>query len=321
MYSVQLDIKQLYYFVQIVEANYNLTEAANRIHITQSALSQFINTYEKDEQVILFERSSNRRLEKLTPYGKIFYTYAKEIISKYEEMNTVLQRKSKNQTEVIRFGSVSSYLRLIFPDFFPKFAMTHPHIQLEIVDDAIPNIYEQFARGELDFATLVEPTHFSEGHSQERFLLTDELKAFVSKNHPLAHKDSLTWEETSHYPIITLPKQFYTFRKITKAYKKRDLHPTIIQSSPQWEYLMESAHQTEAITILPAAVPAFVTNKEIVIKRFEDPVDFNIVLARLNNTKSPFTAQIVADALADYIEERQSLLVLSDLEETDKKQF
>lgn len=44
-----MDINQMYYFKKIVESDFNLTEATKKIHISQSALSQFIAQLEETQ--------------------------------------------------------------------------------------------------------------------------------------------------------------------------------------------------------------------------------------------------------------------------------
>lgn len=80
-----MDIIQLSYLVNIVKYNFNLSEASKRIHVTQSALSQFISNFEEREEIRLFQRKNNR-LVGLTESGEIIYKYAQEILSKYDEM-------------------------------------------------------------------------------------------------------------------------------------------------------------------------------------------------------------------------------------------
>ena len=46
-----MDIIQMYYFINIVECNYNLSLAAKKIHISQPALSQFISNFEREKEL------------------------------------------------------------------------------------------------------------------------------------------------------------------------------------------------------------------------------------------------------------------------------
>ena len=78
----RVDILQLYYFMNIVEYNFNLSLAAKKIHISQPALSQFVSSFEKENEVKLFFRK-NGRLQGLTEAGEHIYQYALKILSLY----------------------------------------------------------------------------------------------------------------------------------------------------------------------------------------------------------------------------------------------
>ena len=76
-----MDITQMNYLINIVECGCNLSLAAKKIHISQSALSQFVTNFENDEEVLLFNRR-NGRLDGLTESGERIFRYAQEIVTK-----------------------------------------------------------------------------------------------------------------------------------------------------------------------------------------------------------------------------------------------
>ena len=67
-----MDIKHLEYFITIVENNFNLSQSAKILLISQPALTKFIKEFEEREDVELFVRSKWRLID-LTPLGKEFY--------------------------------------------------------------------------------------------------------------------------------------------------------------------------------------------------------------------------------------------------------
>lgn len=94
-----------------------LSAAAKKIHISQSALSQFITNFERDEEVALFVRK-NGRLEELTPSGKRIYEYALNIVRLHEEMEEMVRKEASKQKGTIRIGMPSLVLTVLFSHFF-----------------------------------------------------------------------------------------------------------------------------------------------------------------------------------------------------------
>lgn len=124
-----MDIVQMGYFINIVENNCNLSLAAKKIHISQSALSQFITQFETNEGLQLFHRK-NGRLEKLTEAGERVYHFATEIVEKYEDMQRMIQTESTKQKGTIRLGIPSLILRVYFANILPDFLLKHPNIDI-----------------------------------------------------------------------------------------------------------------------------------------------------------------------------------------------
>ncbi|WMB29077.1 LysR family transcriptional regulator [Streptococcus didelphis] len=89
-----MNISNLTYFVEIVNCNFNLTKAAQKNHISQPALSNYIKTIENEENIKLFLRHKGR-LVGLTTIGERFYENAKVVISHHEQLMADLRSESK----------------------------------------------------------------------------------------------------------------------------------------------------------------------------------------------------------------------------------
>lgn len=108
------------YFINIIECGCNLSIAAKKIHISQSALSQFVTNFEAAEGVQLFNRK-NGRLESLTEAGRKIYRYATEIVNRHEEMLSMIHIEAQKQKGTINFGIPSLILRVYFASALPHF--------------------------------------------------------------------------------------------------------------------------------------------------------------------------------------------------------
>ena len=84
-----MDINQLQSFQTIIEMK-NLTKAADKLHISQPALSASLSRLEHELGYVLFDRVS-RRLQ-LNDYGQIFAKYAANILQNVQEASAELAR-------------------------------------------------------------------------------------------------------------------------------------------------------------------------------------------------------------------------------------
>ena len=101
------------YFINIVECGCNLSIAAKKIHISQSALSQFVTNFESTEGIQLFNRR-NGRLESLTEAGGKIYRFATEIVNRHEEMQSMIHMEALKQKGTFNLGIPSLILRVYF---------------------------------------------------------------------------------------------------------------------------------------------------------------------------------------------------------------
>ena len=183
-----MDIIQMYYFINIVECSCNLSLAAKKIHISQSALSQFVKNFEENESIQLFHRK-NGRLDGLTEAGERIYRYSTEIVSKYEEMQNAIQSESAKQKGTIRLGLPSLILRFYFSNILPNFLLKHPHIDIQIIESGGVDLRQKLLAEELNYALLIEPTSLDTKKYEQHIIQMDEYVAFMDKNHPLASKE------------------------------------------------------------------------------------------------------------------------------------
>lgn len=297
---MSMDINQLKYFINIVECGFNLSLAARKIHISQSALSQFITNFENDEQLILFNRKQNGRLESLTSAGQKIYQHAQRIVALYDEIEETVRRESARQRGTIRIGIPSLVLRVFFSSFIPKFIFENKHIQIEFVEDGTLELRKMLIEKELNCAVLIEPTNLDLQKFDEHVIQIDEMTAFCSTNHPLSSQDTLDWEDIMAYPLATFNKNFMTYRLVREKIDKIDKTKSIQFLSSSWDYLIEATVETDIVTILPAPIHTYLSDEQIQQRKFADPIPFNVHLCRPIKDKYSAVEQMVYESILDY---------------------
>lgn len=274
-----LDIMQLYYFINIVECNYNLSLAAKKIHISQPALSQFISSFEKEKDVLLFNRK-NGRFASLTAAGEKIYKYALEISELHEEMQEMVRIEALKQHGTIRFGVPSLILRVYFSQFFPKLSLEHPDMHIEIIEDGSNELRRMLINGEIDIAILIEPTSLDLKGYEQHVIETDEMAAFLDQAHPLNQKEKLDWEDLGEYPIATFNKNFMTYQLVESKLKQSGFDNQVQFTSSSWDYLIEATKGKSIVTILPRPVDKYIDTSTFNVKYFRDYIPFNFQICR-----------------------------------------
>lgn len=274
-----MDIRQMKYLITIVECGCNLSVAAKKAHVSQSALSQFVTNFERTEEIELFVRK-NGHLAELSSSGEKAYEYAKKIVALHEEMQEMIREESERQKGTVRIGLPSLVLTVLFSNFFSRFTVENPDIQIEIIEEGSHELKRMLYEKELDYAVLVEPTKLDPKIYEENIIQIDEYKAFINPNHPLAEKPKIKWEDLIEYQIATFRKSFVTNELVLDKLEETGTEASIQLTSASWDFLVETTHHSEIVTILPGPIHRYLKTDEVLMKPFENPIPFNVLLCR-----------------------------------------
>ena len=282
-----MDITQMNYFITIVECGCNLSLAAKRIHISQSALSQFITNFERDEEIELFVRS-NGRLEELTPSGKKVYAYALKIVKMHEEMQETVRKESAKQKGTIRIGLPSLVLTVLFSNFFSRFIVENPDVKIEIIEEGSHELRRMLLKKDLDYVVLVAPTDLDPKSFEEHIIQIDEYTAFMNPQHPLAQEETIQWKSLDPYQVGTFKASFVTNQLVKQKLEDKNSDAKLTITSASWDFLVETTNHSDVVAVLPSPIMRYLNNDNVVMKHFEDPIPFNVLLCRpIKNTYSP----------------------------------
>ena len=155
----------------------NFTRAAEKIHITQSALSQRVQNLETELGTSLFIR--DRSGIRLTEQGSelLRYCQAKTAIET-EVVDRIMGAASDELTGVIRIGGFSSVMRsAVLPALAPLLEK-YPRVKLELISRELEELPELLKSGEIDYMILDQNLNREDIESVH---LGDELNVLVQK--------------------------------------------------------------------------------------------------------------------------------------------
>ncbi len=190
-----IDIK-LETFLKVTEEK-NFTKAAEKLSLTQPAVSHHINTLEKELGIKLFSRGKGEI--KLTSGGEILLRYAKRMQAMYEKMITELNDSEKHKTS-LRIGITHTAENNIMAEVLAKYSNLNSGISITIITETIKNLYDMLGNYELDMAVTEGKSTNPEFSSL--MLDTDYLVCVVSNNNPLALQSMVTLSELKKERMI-----------------------------------------------------------------------------------------------------------------------
>ena len=143
------DLELLRSFVSVVDSG-GFTRAGERVHRTQSTVSQQIKRLEEDVGQSLLNRSG----KDVTPTeaGERLLSYARRLLSLAEEARDVLARPGKEGA--IKLGIPEDFAAYRLAKLLATFSRSHPGLRLDVRADQSINLQRDLERSELDLALL-----------------------------------------------------------------------------------------------------------------------------------------------------------------------
>lgn len=298
-----MDIKQLKNFVEIVDANFNISETSKKIHISQPALSKMIINFEREENVQLFERSYGR-LQNLTPAGENFYFNAVELLKQYDEMMESLRHTAAKVKGRIKIGIPPLVLTVLFSEIIPKLILEYPNIQFEISEVGALELKKSLVLQEIDIAILLNPVDFNKACIEKVIIADDDLCAFMNKDNALASKKKLQWSDLNNVDIAIFAESFMINHYLMRKFESESIKPNIKIKSSSWDYLLYTTEANDLITILPSYMNNFASYKNLVKVDFYDPINWEVILCRYNKTHYSRVETLVYNDLINYFKTR-----------------
>lgn len=176
--------QQLQVFIEVAEKK-NFSRAAEELHMTQPAVSQYIRSLEESIGVRLLERTN--KYVRLNKAGEIVYHHAKEIIGLYSRMQNLVDDLANQASGPLTIGASYTFGEYVLPHILSKLVADYPLIEPQVTIGNTADIAELVITHQLDVG-LIEG-HFKEAAPlQNEDFAEDEMYVVTSIDHPLAQK-------------------------------------------------------------------------------------------------------------------------------------
>ena len=283
-----LDLELLRSFVSVVEAG-GFTRAGERVHRTQSTVSQQIKRLEDDIGQPLLIRNG----KEVTPTeaGEKLLSYARRLLSLAEEARDVVARPA--QDGAVRLGIPEDFAAYRLAKLLATFARAHPTLRLDIRADQSLNLKRDLDRGELDLALFKRTV----GEKGGIAVWPERVHWVTSKTHP--HK-----VEAGSVPLIGFPAGC--------LYRARAIH-ALESAGRSWHM----AYTSSSLAGIQAAVAAGMglsilsemaiqaDHRVLTAKDGFKPIDRTEVALMASPDASPATLRL-AERLAEFCDDVQA---------------
>jgi DNA-binding transcriptional LysR family regulator len=186
----------LRYFAAVARYG-SIREAAEELHVAQSALSRQIQKMEKELGAPLFQRHA--RGVELTSAGEIFLRYAQTSLRQVERVRSEVDALKGLRRGTVNVHSIESLVPHLLPRVVARFSMRYPGINFEIIIDGSDRVVAAVREGRTDIGLAFYPP--AEPDLVTVFKAREPLVAVMSASHPFAARSRVSLAECAAYPI------------------------------------------------------------------------------------------------------------------------
>ena len=299
----KMTLQQLKYVVTVAEKG-TLSDAAKELFVSQPALTKAIKELEDEMNVSIFNRTNKGVIVSLE--GDRFLGYARQVL----EQTDLLEEEYKKGNKITRHFSVSaqhySFAVNAFVDVIKKFGENKYDFTLretqtnEIIEDVskrkseIGILYTSGAN-----KTVIEKM-IKRNNLKFIELFTAKPHVFISFNHPLAKKESISLEDLKEYPYLSFEQgdynSFYFSEEILSTID-RDKNITVRDRAT----LFNLAVGLNGYTVSTGIISKELNWENIIARPLEVDEYMKVGIIMQKNTKLSVYGKVYVEALKEHL--------------------
>ena len=222
-----MDIQSLQAFVMVAEsASFSL--AANRLFITQSAVSKRIALLEQQLNCRLFDRIGRHIM--LTEAGERLLPKAREIQLALKDAEILVSNLNQEVSGRLSFAASHHISLHRLPPILKSFAQSFPDVTLDLRFDESELAYESVLKGDIELALITLAPHTDARICSEQ-IWDDRLFYTVSTHHPLTKKQRVTLAQLNQYPAILPKPETFTHQLVRQQMSAWKMEPNLGMST------------------------------------------------------------------------------------------
>ncbi|MFN7008741.1 MAG: LysR substrate-binding domain-containing protein [Allorhizobium sp.] len=197
---MRFTLRQLEYFIAAGETG-SITQASERINISQPSISTAISQLEQEFDVQLFVRHHAQGLS-LTPAGRSMLLEAKRLIEQAESLYSVASEASDEVRGQLNVGCLTTLAPMILPELALSFTAGFPKASIRPQADNQEMLLSGLRRAVIDVAVTYD---LQIPDDVEFTPLVDlPVHALMGEAHPLARHSAVTLQELAELPMVFL---------------------------------------------------------------------------------------------------------------------
>lgn len=271
-----MEFRQLEYFLMVSQVK-SFTRAAERLYVSQPAITNAIRSLEDELGVQLFDRGQKQAL--LTAEGKVFYNHVENVMRDVSKTISEISSLKNLNTGILTLGVVSIAGVNCITRLLANFQKIYPNIQLTLIEDNVPAIHKSLIEDKSDLGIIIEGETYP---GIESFSIgNQELLVCFPKSHQFSLQNSIDLTELVAEPLILLKNNSLLRRRIIEEFEQINTLPQIKIESNHIQTIKSMIAHHVGISILPADLCR--DDLALLSRPLTNPIIITLAIARKKN--------------------------------------
>lgn len=259
-----MELRELKSFIATVESGLNVSQAAVRLHLVQSAVSQHLARLEEELGTGLFVRQG-KRLVALTAAGEEVLHYARQALAIRESILAVGRDHVDESVGVLRIATTHTQARYVLPPVIRTFRRAYPRIALQIHQGTPPQLAELAETDAVDFAICTEALGSRPALATVPCYRWNR-SLIAPAGHPVLDRRPLSLEAICEYPLITYVAGFTGAGHLSSTFARLDLRPEVVLSAADTDVIKTYVREGLGVGLIATVAYAPQTDADLEIR-------------------------------------------------------
>jgi DNA-binding transcriptional LysR family regulator len=298
---MNVSLRQLKAFLGVAESG-NFTKTAQRLHLSQAALSATIRELESQLRSRLFDRTT--RAVELTEAGRAFLPTAALIVREMEAGTLRVRELERKDVSRISVGFTPLMASQVLPEVIERFAVVAPTVSVDVVDAPPPDIQQLVEAGSVDAGY---GAFFSKASGlRQQAILPSRLLVACALARPLP--EPLSWKDLGAHALIALQPWSPIEQLADERLRDEQVEPVRLWRVNHLETAIALAEKDFGVTVIPSFAAAACRRYAVRLQPILPAVEFDFCQITRAGRETPPAIDAFAKVFAEVAESFASML-------------
>lgn len=241
-----MTLNELRYIVAVSQEG-NFRRAAEKVFVSQPALSLAIQKLEEELGVQIFERS--RTAVSVTPAGEMIVAQAQRVLEEVAQIREIASQGKDQLTGTLKVGAIFTVGPYLLPQLIPVLKQKAPNMPLEMEENMTANLQALLINGRLDVIIIALP--FNVPGIATLPLYDEDFSVVVPLDHAWANRKRIKTAELSGEKVLLLNSGHCFSNQVREACSQFNSAVGEIQQGNSLETIRNMVASGLGITVLP----------------------------------------------------------------------